>query len=354
LAKWTQTPIMPTPAGEGTMFRVLAEQRNVNVIGVGLGGATTNVYSSFDGKFVRTVSANLGMSYSICNVLKEAEMKNIMRWVPFELDEDDISNSLRNKMIRPTTIPNTLEELIVEQAVAREALRLGLAHHRYLARGLRGVQRDMGFHTMFKDTIEEYESYIELIRIDIMCGTGGLLSHAPRRAQSALVLMDGFRPEGVTKLYQDSVFMIPHLGVLSTVHPKAAVEIFEKDCIIQLGTCIAPKGLGKEGESVVTVQTPQETVEVTYGNIKVVPLKKDEKINVKINPAKNFDVGKGIGHSYETQVEGGEVGVIIDARGRPLRMPESADERRNKLMEWFKALDAYDMSVLEKYQKRGN
>ena len=37
-----------------------------------IGGATTDVFSVFDGVFNRTVSANLGMSYSICNVLTEA------------------------------------------------------------------------------------------------------------------------------------------------------------------------------------------------------------------------------------------------------------------------------------------
>jgi uncharacterized protein (TIGR01319 family) len=141
LMKWTDVPIMPTPAGEGRMFRTMADLMKVNVIGVGLGGATTNVYSMYDGKFVRTVSANLGMSYSICNVLKQATIENIMRWVPFDIEPRLLRNRLRNKMIRPTTIPQTLKDLITEHAVAREALRLGFLHHKQLARGLMGVQR---------------------------------------------------------------------------------------------------------------------------------------------------------------------------------------------------------------------
>ena len=66
------------------------------------------------------------MSYSICNVLKEAGIEDILRWIPFEIDEADLRNRLRNKMIRPTTIPQTLNELMIEQAVAREALRLAV------------------------------------------------------------------------------------------------------------------------------------------------------------------------------------------------------------------------------------
>ena len=40
-------------------------------------------------------------------------------------------------MIRPTTIPQTYEDLLIEQGVAREALRLAFEHHKSLARGLR-------------------------------------------------------------------------------------------------------------------------------------------------------------------------------------------------------------------------
>jgi len=72
------------------------------------------------------------MSYSICNVLREAGIKDIVRWLPFEAGGEEIKNRLRNKMIRPTTIPQTWEDLIIEHAVAREAIRLGFQHHKSL------------------------------------------------------------------------------------------------------------------------------------------------------------------------------------------------------------------------------
>ena len=229
------------------MFQTIAKTYNANVIGVGLGGATTNVYSIYEDKFVRTVSANLGMSYSICNVLKEARTETIRHWLPFDIEEEDLRNRLYNKMIRPTTIPQTIEDLVVEHAVAREALRLGFEHHKLLARPLRGVQRRRTIADIFEQEAFE-ETYIDMLHVDWLAGTGGLLSHAPRRAQSALMLIDSFQPEGVTKLAQDSIFMMPHLGVLSTVHPKAAMDIFENDCLVRIGDCIAPRGEGKEGE----------------------------------------------------------------------------------------------------------
>jgi len=352
LMKWTNIPILPTPAAEGMQMQLIAKTLNANVLGVGLGGATTNVYSIVDGKFLRTVSANLGMSYSICNVMKEAGIANIIRWLPFDISEKDLENRLVNKMIRPTTIPQTLKELMIEHAVAREALRLGLEHHKKLARGLKGAlkERTMEFERFIQ---MEKETYIDMMKIDVIAGTGGLLSHAPRRAQSLLILTDAFQPEGVTKLFQDSVFMMPHLGVLSTVHEKAAWEIFEKDCLVKLGTVIAPKGVAQQTDEALTVtlEMPDGSTyeeRLKFGELKRIPLDDREKAKVLIQVTKDFDVGSGPGCELETTVEGGVVGVVIDARGRPLNMPEDDKTRKVKLLEWFTALDLYPKPFLKR------
>jgi uncharacterized protein (TIGR01319 family) len=353
LMEWTPIPIMPTPAAEGRMFRTLAERKKINVIGVGLGGATTNVYSVYEGKFVRTVSANLGMSYSICNVLHSAGLQNITRWLPFEVDEVNIRNVLRNKMIRPTTIPRTIDELVIEHAVAREALRLGFMHHKFLARGLRGVRIQRTIADIF-DQRAFTETYIDMMYIRMIAGTGGLLSHAPRRAQTALALIDGFLPEGVTKLAQDSVFMMPHLGVMSTVHPAAALEIFEKDCLVRIGTCIAARGTVAEGTDAFKLRASMpdgSLVErsLKFGEMDRIMLEEGKTASIEIEPAKELDVGGGPGGKLTTEVEGGVVGVILDARGRPLTMPQDDRERRRRLLQWFSVLDAYPKAAIERF-----
>jgi len=345
LMNWTDLDILPTPAGEGMAMQLIAYAEKKNVIGVGLGGATTNVYSVFDGKFVRSVSANLGMSYSICNVMKEAGVGNILRWLPFEISEDDLIDILRNKMIRPTTIPQTLDSLLVEQAVAREALRLGLKHHKTIATRLKGAKK---VHRMIGEMLEYMleETYIDMMKISIIGGTGGLLSHAPRRVQSLLILTDAFQPEGVTKVYQDSEFMMPHLGVLSKAFPDIAWNIFDKDCLVRLGTVIAPKGTANPGESAVKVrmEMPDGTIfekDVEFGEIIRVPLAEKTRAKAVISPRHDLDVGAGPGKTLETTVEGGVVGVVIDTRGRPLALPEDGEERRKKLVKWFDSLELY-------------
>jgi uncharacterized protein (TIGR01319 family) len=337
LMTWTSADIMSTPNAVGKIMVTIAEQRGINILGVDIGGATTDVFSVFDGNYTRTVSANLGMSYSICNVMLEAGIQNIRRWLPFDIEEYEVRNRLRNKMIRPTTIPQTYEDLLLEQAVSREALRLAFIHHKQLARGLKGVQQQRTIGEAL-DQAETGKTLVQMMALDMIIGSGGVLSHAPKRAQSALMMMDAYQPEGVTMLAVDSIFMMPQLGVLSTVHPEAAAQVFDRDCLIRLGSCVAPVGQGKEGEPCLTIDYNGKSETFRYGELRVLLLGVGEALQATIRPARGFDVGAGRGRPVEATLEGGVVGVVVDTRGRPLQLPPDDAARRQKLIDWMTAL----------------
>jgi len=134
LLTWTSAPVMSTRGRWGRWCNWRRGRRRGRA-GGGHRGATTDIFSVFGDQFNRTVSANLGMSYSVSNVMTEAGVENIRRWLPTPIADHEVRNRLRNKMIRPTTIPQSREDLLLEQAVAREALRLALAHHGRWPRG---------------------------------------------------------------------------------------------------------------------------------------------------------------------------------------------------------------------------
>ena len=72
-----------------------------------------------------------------------------------------------------------------------------------------------------------------------------------------MMMLDAFQPEGLTMLAVDSIFMMPQLGILSTVHPKASMQVFDRDCLIKLGSAIAPagpNGSAKDGDPCVKVE----------------------------------------------------------------------------------------------------
>ena len=301
LISWADAPIMPTPGAVGDILRTIAERLGINAVGVDIGGATTDVFSVFGGVFNRTVSANLGMSYSISNVLAEATLPKILRWVPYDCDERELRNRVKNKMIRPTTIPQTLDALMFEQAVAREALRLSYVQHQQFATTLSGVQQQRSSGDAFGQQSGP-QTIVNNMALDLLVASGGVLSHAPRMEQTAMMLIDAFEPEGITRLAKDSIFMMPHLGVLASVHPRAAMEVFERDCLIYLGTCIAPKGKGKPGQPVCRYQFSSGLTEsglLHFGEILRIPLDVGQTAEVQLERIVDHELVR-LGHLLTT------------------------------------------------------
>ncbi len=344
LLTWSPVPVIPTPAGVGYMVQSAASKWGLEIVAVDIGGATTDVFSvcktgseNTPTVFNRTVSANLGMSYSVANVLLEAGEKNIERWLPFELPENEVVNRLWNKMIRPTTIPQTLEDLILEQAVCREALRLAFSHHKRLAVGLKGVKKKRTISDVFRQASGE-DSLINMLTLDLIIGSGGVLSHAPDRLSAAFMLLDAYEPLGVTRLAVDSIFMMPHLGVFSTVHPEAAAEIFIRDCLVPLGTVVAPGGNARAGTPLVELEfAPTEKVILHAGELRRLELGPQEEVDVVLRPRlRSIDLGAGAGNERKVSIRGGHAGIILDGRGRPLCFPTDARRRLELVSKWYR------------------
>ncbi|OQX71388.1 MAG: methylaspartate mutase [Candidatus Cloacimonas sp. 4484_275] len=363
LMKWTvgpkngkmeNIPIMPTPAAVGNIMQTIAKMDNIEVLGVDIGGATTDVFSVFTENLIfnRTVSANLGMSYSISNVLATAGLKEIIRWVPFDIDESELRNMIKNKMIRPTTIPQKLEELVLEQAIAKEALKYAFIQHKEFATGLKGSQQQRGIDEAFSQSVSG-GSIVNMMSLDLLVGSGGVLSHAPRRNQSALMLIDAFLPEGITRLAVDSIFMMPQLGVLAEISEKAATEVFKKDCLIYLGTCVAPVGKIKPDKIALSakIELPDGSVfeeDIKFGEMRLIPLGVGEVAKATLKPGRGLDLGNGRNQEVVTELHGGVVGIILDTRGRqPFELPSEASVRVPLLKKWMRELKIYPEEILK-------
>jgi hypothetical protein len=284
----------------------------------------------------------------VSNVLAEAGLQNVLRWVPFDINEKQLRNRIGNKMIRPTTIPQTLEELQIEQAIAREALRLAFLQHKEFAVGLKGVQKQRTIADAFRQS--EDNSLVKMMKLNLIVGSGGVLSHAPRRLQSMRMMIDAYAPEGITEMAVDSIFMMPHLGVLSTVNEEAATEVFEKDCIVYLGTCIAPVGEMQPTKPVLRIQLRMPDGEsldrrVAADRLEHIKLEPNTEAKATITPLQpELDLGKGPGKAWTGKLRGGVVGLIFDTRGRPIRLPLSQEERTPLIQEWVQSVGEYPIA----------
>ena len=327
-------PLMPTPTAVGEILSLYASERKVNVLCVDIGGATTDVFSVVEGMYVRSVSANYGMSYSIGQVASVAGEANVHRWIPVPMSSEDMLNRLANKLLFPVTIPAEKEDLWVEQAAAREALRLSFEDHVAIAK----VQEK---RSLFASTLSRNERELGIEEFDLIIGSGGVLSNAPDRGQAAAMMLDAFQPLGITELMVDSVFMLPHLGSFAQMDKSGAMNILEKDCLLPLGTSIVPHGQLEKGRQGVTVRGTSSTgkqidLSAVGGELSVFPLAPGETAKVDIS------VHNGLRWQGETSVtlRGGVVGIIVDLRGRPLLLDSASEASAAYAPEWLNTLKA--------------
>jgi hypothetical protein len=163
-----------------------------------------------------------------------------------------------------------------------------------------------------------------------------------------LMLLDALQPRGVTSIILDSTMLIAQLGAVATVAPIAAVQVNENDAVThRLGTCVVPYGTLPPGQLALRVGVEynngrQVTVDVMSGSLEIIPLRVNEQALLTLYPAPTVDVGLGPGERARAaeEIDGGLVGLVIDARGRPLTLPNNEAERQARLIQWMQVIGA--------------
>ena len=66
-----------------------------------------------------------------------------------------------------------------------------------------------------------------------------------------------------------------------------------------------------------------------------------EPVTAKITPSKKMDIGSGDGQELTSTIYGGEVGIILDGRNRPIEIPNDQGLRLDLLKKWSNAINEY-------------
>ncbi len=323
LQEWASAEPVATATSLSSLVRFLAQHYAMNVTAIDVGGATTTVMLAGEqGEFVPNVNAGVGVASGLGTILQQAGIQRVARWLPFSISEDELRQFVMNRMLHPQALPTSVRELQISHAFAREAMILTVEMAR-------------------KNAAEESDA-------DLILATGGVLAHAPKYGQVALMLLDALQPRGVTSLVLDKTMLISQLGAVATIAPITAVQVNENDAVThRLGTCVVPYGQLQPGQVAITVGVEynngrKQNVEVMTGSIEVIPLRANEQAMLTLFPAPTVDVGLGPGERARAaeEIDGGLVGLIIDARGRPFTLPTDEAERQARLLQWMQAIGA--------------
>ena len=93
-------------------------------LGVDVGASNTTLGAAFNGKLQMTVRSDIGSAFGGLRLLKEVKIADVARWLPFQIQPTDLEAFVIDKELRPLTIPPDGRELLIEQALAREAIPL--------------------------------------------------------------------------------------------------------------------------------------------------------------------------------------------------------------------------------------
>ncbi len=326
-ASWSSVPVLSTARSFGQTVQYLSMTGNLKngALGVDAGAATTTVAAAFNGQLNLTVRSDIGSAFGGVRLLKEVGQEAVARWLPFELEVGELESFVINKELRPLSIPVDSHELLIEQALAREAIRTTLK----VARP--GWARANGSRSDY------------LPSVDPIVGSGAVLTRASRPGQAALMLLDALEPIGVTQLLSDVYGLMSALGAAAVASPLSAVQTIENQGLALLGTAVVPIGRMRPGEIVLGVKMTYDSggeieVEVAAGTLEVLPLPAGQSATLELHPRRGVDIGRGPGRGGKPyKVRGGAVGLIIDARGRPLvhALPLDPEERLQRVQQWL-------------------
>ena len=248
LKQITQGDIIPTPLGVLNTLSLFDRQAQRNIFAFDVGGATTDVFSQIQGHLQRTVSANLGMSYSALNVLKESTEEGFMNMLGEGFTADDVRNYIGNKCLNPTLLPMTEAEKQIEKTLATQAIRLALIRHQEMHFNQekigfleRVTSNDVdGFDFKFNYQVYEKRYQFQQSDIDLIIASGGVFAHLDDPLDAALIVINAISPKGITEIKIDKDFISPHIGVLSEVNPEVASQLLAQDCLQSVAWHIAP------------------------------------------------------------------------------------------------------------------
>lgn len=314
LGKWLSVPLMTTARSFEYVIRFLAAHLKQGVLGVDIGGTSTTLVTARGDSYSRVVRSDLGLGTSVERILAQVGAEQLVGWVPGEeLTVEGAHARWLNRAAHPATIPATQEERHLTQALAREAL-----------------------------IIAARDAAIDMDGISWVITCGGVFSRNLNQGGLVLLALDALQPTLPVTVAVDSLGLLSAFGAVALVNPVAAANVIEEDGYVPLAAAVTASSFYREGtvEVRVKMQSPgmgDMNVEVQHGNLELIPVEAGKKATLQLRPAPGVSLsGARSRRGWQTvEIEGGALGLIVDARGRPVIFPAATDKRRSKTQEWL-------------------
>lgn len=297
------------------VIRFLGQQYDPakGVLGIDVGGSFT-VASFASAKSSALNTFNYGLGVGIVELMERTDIRDITRWLQEPILDEDARDYLWQRSLYPQDVPVTPDELSLELAAMREILRL--------------TMRDLAIR-----------SALPTSRFEPIVVSGSTLNRTVTPVQSLLTILDGIQPLGICPLILDKHGIMPILGAIAEFNPLLAIQVLESNAFTNLATVVNIDSKSRHGVTVLSARLDYpdgsyKETEVKQGSITSIPLASGMSGELHLRMLRRGEIEDAAISNEVVKVSGGVCGLILDARGRPIKLSTNDKVRRARLKEW--------------------
>ena len=211
----------------------------------------------------------------------------------FRISETDLENIIGNKSLRLETIPEDRNQLEIEEAILRSSF--SIVHE---------LHNPAKFNTLII--------------------TGGILSWSTETTRSALLLLDLMAAGKVVQVYRDDAAFLSSYGAL--IAQKKNFKSQDLKTLKNMGCLVSLGGSGKVSLDYGLSEIQEVTI--SENEIALIPATSSQKVELSIQGSEKI----------KFRVSGGEWGIILDGRIKPLALEFGQEKSRQAVLSWQQAL----------------
>lgn len=284
------------------------------VLGIDI-GASSSVAAFANDKISSLHTFMYGVGAGLETVLEKTKITEITRWLDGTRADDEVQDYLWQRSLFPDSIAVSFTDIEIELAATRQILNL--------------IMKELETRNAFSSP-----------RFEPILVSGSIINRTATPQQSLLTILDGIQPQGICPVILDKHGILPLLGAVSDIVPLVPVQVLESTAFTNLATVINAVSHARHGHTILSARleysdgTFLET-DVKQGTIVSLPLGSGESGKLFLKMVRRTIIEDVDITGAPIKVNGGVCGVVIDARGRPINLPEDASRRRELFKDWY-------------------
>ena len=320
IASISDSGLAPTGRGVETMTAFFARSLGKEALTIDCGSARTMLSLARKGKLQTIIRNDLGLGHSAAAALELLGEEEISRWLPFYPRRGELAKYALNKGLRSSSIPLDMRERYIEYALLRAAIRR--------------MRSELG--------------QLDGAQVGLVLLAGATLTGSGIGALDMLLLADALELEGVVEVKSDRFGVLPALGTLASVAPKAVVQLINGHVLERVGSLIRVSGKAPAGTAAIKIKAMRENGEmiereVVAGDVWHLPVPPGGAVDLRVQTRRGLSIGGK--RRLRVQARGGRGGLLIDARLDADAGAKTKTERAVNMLRWYAAVTGQEGPV---------